>query len=172
MIGAVYSAIAFGRGVYRLAPFRILGYVLDMSWSLLNTAASLLVWLPACAIAGGNFVAPDENSQRSGMFVYTDNPRGGGYAATTIGTVIGGGWSSHEKMHAWQARIFGPAYLLVYIMILLLNMLFRLLAGKTAELSQKAYYRICFEYWAYFAGETSGWRHQLGSLVSVVGSLR
>jgi len=155
-IGAVYSAIAFGREVYALRPFSILGYVLDVSWSLPNTAASLLVWLPACAIAGGNFVDPDENSQRSGTFVYSDNPRGGGYSATTVGTVIGGGWSSHEEMHVWQARIFGPAYLLVYLMSLLLNMLFRLVTGKTAELSKQAYYRICFEDWAYFAGETSG----------------
>ena len=155
-IGGVYSAIAFGMGVYAVAPLSILGYVLDMSWSLLNTAASLLVWLPACAIAGGEFVPPDENSHRSGTFVYSENPRGGGFLATTIGTVIGGGWSSHEEMHVWQARIFGPAYLLVYLMSLLLNMLFRLFTGKTDGLSKQAYYRICFEDWAYFAGEMSG----------------
>ena len=156
LIGGVYSAIAFGRGIYGIGPFGILGYVLDMSWSLLNTAASLLVWLPACAIAGGDFVEPDDNSRRSGTFVYQDNPRGGGYAATTIGTVIGGGWSSHEEVHVWQARMFGPLYMPVYLLSLLLNMLFRLCTGKTEELSMQAYYRVCFEDWAYSAGSTSG----------------
>jgi hypothetical protein len=76
LIGGVYSAIAFGRGIYGIGPFSILGYLLDMSWSLLSTAASLLVWLPACAIAGRVFVEPDDNSRRSGTFVYRENPRG------------------------------------------------------------------------------------------------
>lgn len=154
-IGGVYSAIAFGRGVYALRPFSIIGYMLDMSWSLLNTTASLLVWLPVCAVAGGDFCEPSDSSRRSGTFVYEKNPRGGGYDATTIGTVIAGGWSSHEETHVWQARIFGPAYLIIYITSLLLNMLFRLCTGKTDELANEAYYRICFEDWAYFAGESS-----------------
>jgi hypothetical protein len=156
LIGAIYSAIAFGRGIYGIGPFSILGYVLDMTWSLLNTSASLLVWLPACAVAGGAFVEPDDNSRRSGTIVYQDNPRGGGYAATTIGTVIAGGWCSHEEVHVWQARIFGPLYLPIYLLSLLLNMLFRLCTGKTEELSMQAYYRICFEDWAYSAGSSSG----------------
>jgi len=156
LIGGVYSAIAFGRGIYGFGPFSILGYLLDMSWSLLNTAASLLVWLPACAIAGGDFVEPDENSRRSGTFVYQENPRGGGYAATTIGTVIAGGWCSHEETHVWQARLFGPLYLPVYGLSWLLNLLFRLLTGKLEEIVMQAYYRVCFEDWAYSAGSTSG----------------
>jgi hypothetical protein len=156
LIGGVYSAIAFGRGIYGFGPFSILGYLLDMSWSLLNTAASLLVWLPACAIAGGDFVEPDDNSRRSGTFVYQENPRGGGYAATTIGTVIAGGWCSHEETHVWQARLFGPLYLPVYALSWLLNLLFRLLTGKLEELVMQAYYRVCFEDWAYSAGSTSG----------------
>jgi hypothetical protein len=156
VIGGTYSAIAFGRGIYGLCFFSILGYLLDMTWSLLNTAASLLVWLPACLIAGGDFVPPDDNSKRSGTFVYKDNPRGGGYLATTVGTVIGGGWCSHEETHVWQARIFGSLYLPVYLLSLLLNMLFRLFTGKTENLSEEAYYRVCFEDWAYSAGNASG----------------
>jgi hypothetical protein len=81
LVGGVYSALAFARGIYGLAPFSILGYLLDMSWSLPNTAASLLVWLPACMIAGGDFVEPDANSRRSGTFVYRLNPRGSTSAA-------------------------------------------------------------------------------------------
>jgi hypothetical protein len=70
--------------------------------------------------------------------------------------VIGGGWSSHEEVHVWQARMFGPLYMPVYLLSLLLNMLFRLCTGKMSELSMQAYYRICFEDWAYSAGSTSG----------------
>ena len=156
LIGGIYSAVAFGRGVYGFGPFSILGYLFDMSWSLPNTAASLLVWLPACMIAGGDFVEPDDKSRRSGTFVYRDNPRGGGYDATTIGTVIGGGWSSHEEVHVWQARMFGPLYLPVYGVSWLLNLLFRLCTGKLDELVLQAYYRVCFEDWAYSAGSSSG----------------
>jgi len=156
LIAGVYSAAAFGRGVYSAQPLSILGYVLDMSWSLLNTAASLLLWLPACMIAGGDFLEPDDKSRRSGTFVYQKNPRGGGYDATTVGTVIAGGWSSHEEVHVWQARMFGPLYLPLYGLSLLLNMLFRLCTGKTEEIAKQAYYRVCFEDWAYSAGSTSG----------------
>ncbi len=155
-IGAVYSAIAFGRGIYAVGPFSIIGYVLDMTWSLLNTTASLLVWLPACLIAGGSAIDPDPDSRRSGTFVYAENPRGGGYGATTIGTVIGGGWCSHEEVHVWQARLFGPLYLPAYLISLLLNLLFRLVTGKTDGIVEQAYYRVCFEDWAYTAGVTTG----------------
>jgi len=156
LIGGVYSAVAFTRGIYGSGPFSVLGYLLDMSWSLPNTAASLLVWLPACTIAGGDFVEPDDRSRRSGTFVYQKNPRGGGYDATTVGTVIAGGWSSHEEVHVWQARLFGVLYLPIYGLSLLLNLLFRLCTGKVEELTLQAYYRVCFEDWAYSAGSTSG----------------
>jgi len=155
VIGGTYSGVALARDIYGLGFFSILGYVLDMSWSLLNTTASLLVWLPACMIAGGDFVAPDDKSRRSGTFVYSENPRGGGYAATTVGTVIGGGWSSHEETHVWQARMFGPLYMPCYLLSLLLNLLFRLFTGKTEGIVMQAYYRICFEDWAYNAGSSS-----------------
>jgi hypothetical protein len=156
MIGGVYSIVALARGIYGRGPLSILGYLLDMSWSLPNTAASLLVWLPACLIAGGDFVEPNDYSRRSGTFVYPQNPRGGGYAATTIGTVIAGGWCSHEEMHVWQARLFGPFYLPSYGVSWVLNLLFRLCTGKVEELALQAYYRVCFEDWAYAAGSTSG----------------
>ncbi len=155
VIAGVYSAVAFARGIYAVGFFSILGYLLDTSWSLLNTAASLLVWLPACMVAGGDFVEPDDNSRRSGTFVYSKNPRGGDYAATTIGTCVAGGWSSHEEMHVWQARLFGPLYMPVYLLSLLLNLLFRLFTGKTEGIVMQAYYRICFEDWAYSAGSSS-----------------
>lgn len=156
VIGAAYSTLAFAKGTYAVGFFSILGYLLDMSWSLLNTLAGFLVWIPACKIAAANFIVPDGNSRRSGTFVYDKNPRGGGYDATTIGTTIAGGWSSHEETHVWQARIFGPVYLLAYITSLVLNLFFRIFTGKFENFSLEAYYRIPFEDWAYWGGSTSG----------------
>lgn len=161
-IGAAYSAIAFGRRIYSFGPFSILGYLLDMTWSLLNTLASLVVWLPVCMVAGGDYVPPDSTSKRSGTFVYTSNPRGGDYGATTVGTVIGGGWSSHEETHVWQARLFGPFYLPAYGISLVLNLLFRLCTGRLEDITKQAYFRVCFEDWAYAAGSISGSDINLG----------
>lgn len=155
VIGGAYSALAFGRGVYVVRPLSIVGYVLDMTWSMLNTVAAFVVWIPACTIVG-SFVTPDALSRRSGAFVFTKNPRGGGYAATTIGTTIGGGWSSHEEIHVWQGRLFGPLYMPSYMVSLLLNMLVRVVTGKVQSLTLEAYYRICFEDWAYAGGSESG----------------
>lgn len=155
-IGGVYSAYAFAKDIYAVGVFSIVGYILDMTWSLLNTAAALLVWLPACAIAGGSYIPSNANSRRSGTFVYSNNPRGGGYAATTIGTVIGGGWCSHEEVHVWQSRIFGPAYMLIYALHWLLMLLFRLIVGKTSSVDTEAYGRICYEDMAYWGGALSG----------------
>ena len=173
IIGAAYSAIAFSKSIYDVRAFSILGYFLDMSWSLLNTLAALLVWTPACKIVGANFIPPNRDSRRSGTFVYDKNPRGGGYDATTIGTLIAGGWSSHEETHVWQARIFGPSYMLAYILALILNIPFRLITGHTRNLTMEAYYRIPFEDWAYGAGSTSGsdinWRWWfLGFLLAAI----
>ena len=156
VIGLAYSAMAFSKTIYRAGFLSIVGYVLDMSWSLLNTLAGFLVWIPASKIVAANFVSPNDDSRRSGTFVYDKNPRGGAYAATTIGTVVAGGWSSHEETHVWQARIFGPSYMLAYIIALIVNIPFKLITGKTENLVMEAYYRIPFEDWAYWGASSSG----------------
>ena len=156
LIGAAYSAMAFSRRIYEVGFWSILGYLHDMSWSMLNTIAGFLVWIPACRIVKANFIPPNDDSRRSGTFVFHKNPRGGNYDATTIGTVIAGGWSSHEETHVWQARILGPSYMLSYVIALLLNIPFRLITGQTRDLTLEAYYRIPFEDWAYWGGSTSG----------------
>jgi hypothetical protein len=155
VLGAAYGTLALGRNVYAARFLSILGLSLDLTWSMLNTVAGLLVWLPLSA-AKGSFVAPDDDIRRSGCLVYTENPRGGPYGATTIGTVIAGGWSSHEEVHVWQGRIFGPLYMVVYGLAWVLNVLFRLLTFRVENLSGEAYSRICFEDWAYWGGVVSG----------------
>jgi hypothetical protein len=165
VIGAGYAALAFSNTIYPVGLLSLLGFVLDLSWSLLNTLAGFLVWIPACKIKKAGYVTPTDHSRRSGTFVYNKNPRGGGYDATTIGTIIAGGWSSHEETHVWQARIFGPTYMLTYVIAWLLNIPFRLVTGKTKNLTLEAYYRIPFEDWAYLGASTSGshieWRKWL-----------
>jgi hypothetical protein len=157
-VGITYSAVAFGLNVYKLRFWSVVGYLLDMTWSILNTLGGLLVWIPACLIVGAKLLGRDDNTRRSGTFAYNKNPRdpsGAVYGATTIGTVIGGGWSTHEEIHVWQARMFGPAYFVIYGLSFILNVLFRLLTFRTSDLSEEAYYRVCFEEWAYWGGSTS-----------------
>ncbi len=173
LIGGGYSALAFSKTIYPVGFLSLAGLLLDLSWSLLNTLAAFLVWAPACKLVKANFVTPTDDSRRSGTLVYDKNPRGGGYIAMTLGTVIAGGWSSHEETHVWQARIFGPTYMLSYGVAAVLNIPFQLLSGKTKNLSLEAYYRIPFEDWAYWAGSTSGnsinWRRWfLGFLLALV----
>ena len=152
VVGAAYSALAFSWGIYEVGFFSIFGYLLDVTWSLLNTFAGFIVWLPVCAISNANFVAPDDQSRRSGTFVYDQNPRGGGYQATTIGNVIAGGWCSHEEVHVWQARMYGPLYLPIYVLNLILSLIFRVISGNLSNYGDEAYRRISFEDWAYAAG--------------------
>jgi len=154
VVAGVYSAFAMASKIYKLGFFSILGYVMDVTWSLLNSLAGLAVWAPAALIVGGKFQTPTPDSQRSGTFVYDKNPRGGEFSsgATTIGTVIAGHWSSHEEIHVWQARLYGPAYLIIYILSFLLNYLFQL-PFRRNQLMMDAYQRICFEEWAYWAGD-------------------
>lgn len=152
VVGAAYGALAFSWEIYEVGFFSILGFLLDVTWSLLNSFAGFAVWIPVCAISGANFVTPDDQSRRSGTFVYDQNPRGGGYQATTIGNVIAGGWCSHEEVHVWQARLFGPLYLPVYGLNLVLSLIFRVISGNFDNYGEEAYRRISFEDWAYAAG--------------------
>lgn len=165
-LGAAYAGLALAYNVYTFRFMSALGLVLDVTWSLLNTAAGLLVWIPAAAISKAKFLTPDPDSRRSGCFVYDKNPRGGGFAATTIGTVVAGGWSSHEEIHVWQARIFGPLYMITYVLSYGLNVLFRLLTFRKSNLITEPYHRICFEDWAYWAGALTGRKIKWGYFVA------
>jgi hypothetical protein len=151
---ALYGASAFGFEVYTLGFFSLLGFVLDVTWSIVTTVFGLF-WLLICVITGSPFVAPDDLSKRSGTFVYSGSPRGGGYVMT-VGNVIAGGWSSHEETHVWQARIFGPPYLLIYLINLVINLIFRWVSFDFYNYGDEAYRRVCFEDWAYRAGAASG----------------
>ncbi len=164
VVAAVYSAIAMASKVYKVGFLSILGFIVDVSWSLLNSLAGLAVWIPAALISGANFCTPNDDSQRSGTFVYDKNPRGGNFGATTIGTVIAGGWSSHEEIHVWQARLYGPVYMIIYILSFLFNLLFQL-PFRRNNLMMDAYTRICFEEWAYWGGNVGDGRIDWGGWI-------
>jgi hypothetical protein len=70
--------------------------------------------------------------------------------------VIAGQWSAHEETHVWQARIYGPAYLICWGLSFGLNILFRLLTFRTSDLIGQAYHRVPFEDWAYWGGDHPG----------------
>ncbi|MCW5981490.1 MAG: ceramidase domain-containing protein [Bryobacteraceae bacterium] len=153
--GAVFSAIAFAHKIYGHNPLAIIGYILDLTWSSVNTLAGLIVWIPASLLAGGKLQKSTPDSRRSGCFVYNVNPRGA-HLDTTIGTVVAGGWSAHEEVHVWQARIFGPAYMVTYGLSWVLNVIFRLVIARTKDIAMTAYRRIIWEDWAYWGGASSG----------------
>jgi len=147
-----YGAIALANNVYEVSFLSILGFFLDMTWSIPNTVFGL-IYVPICLIAGGG-MENSSDTQRSGTLCYTASPRGAGWRMT-VGPVIGGGWSRHEEVHVWQGRIFGPIYYPVYFLCYFFIFLFRLILGKVSDIAVEAYRRICFEDWAYSSGGDS-----------------
>lgn len=51
-IGGTYTAIALGFKIYALRFFSVVGLLLDLTWSLVNTLGGLLVWIPLVSSAG------------------------------------------------------------------------------------------------------------------------
>lgn len=146
-LGALYGALTGWRGIYALRPLSLLGFVADMSWSLLNTLVGVIFFLPYCAIAGSG-QSPTTDTQDNGAFWFRGAALGGA-DATTIGNVVGGNWITHETVHIWQARIFGPFYWPLYLSSYVLNMLSRFITGRFSDPHWQAYGRVHMEDWAY-----------------------
>jgi hypothetical protein len=166
LIAAANGAICGWRGIY---PWRRwhgwLAFVLDSTWAAVPVAVGLLAHLVA-AFRHGGFVAG--MSARRGYHVY----RGGmslkpGFAFT-IGNVISGAGevsragraklvTDHEAVHVWQARWFGPLYLVLYGLWAAVGAVVGLAtwlrrgrkepAGPLVEAC--SYYMNPFEWWAY-----------------------
>jgi hypothetical protein len=151
--GAAIAAALFGfavgrKDVYAWTPRALWAFVLDISWSALNTATGL-VWMIYCR-AKGSYAGPDPDAKKRGIVRF----KGGalpGADATTFGTVIGGDWSLHEAVHVQQARIFGPFYWPLYLASYATNLLVRAASGRTHDLHWEAYGRVVLEDWAYRA---------------------
>lgn len=110
LLGVAYGwAIAAGKAYAYGAGSGVVAFVVDHTWSVLNTLVGALFL--AVNVVFGNRVdkvfTANRNlvGLRSGVFP--------GFA-TTIGTVQAGtnmGIDDHEAVHVLQARIFGPLYL-------------------------------------------------------------
>lgn len=144
--GAVFGFVSGLAGIYALRPLSIFYYVIDVTWSALNTASGLFYAI-YCAIKG-TYLTPTEITQDWGTIRFSDAALPGA-AATTIGTVMGGSWLQHETIHLVQARMFGPFYWPTYLLSYAFNMLVRIFTFRFKELHDEAYRRVIMEDWAY-----------------------
>jgi len=109
-------AIPYGRAVatgkmYDGDAINIWRFIIDVTWSSLNTAAAA-IYYAAHRMTGNTLNVP--LTQGTGA-IWLDKGVVPQYA-TTIGTVKAGSTSTiddHEMIHVFQARLFGPFYLLL-----------------------------------------------------------
>jgi len=146
-IAAGLFGLAMGyKQIYSLEPRAIWAFVIDVSWSAINTITGL-VWMIWCA-AKGTYQEPNAATQKRGIIVFR-GPALPGADATTIGTVIGGRWLLHEAVHVQQARIFGPFYWPTYLISYGANLLIRLITLRFGDVHWESYGRVVMEDWAY-----------------------
>jgi hypothetical protein len=121
-------------GIYDLSgPAGWLELAIDLTWSLPNTLFGFVV---------GNLIYPFfgspsvEQSEDQGWIVYA--PRGSSGFGTdvlqTLGTVNLGGTGAHERVHLFQARLLGPAYLILFGANYVVNSIIQLLWTGTLGL--------------------------------------
>lgn len=157
-IGAgVFGFVTGIVGIYALRPLSIFYFVIDTTWSALNTASGLFFMI-YCAIVG-KFETPTELTQDWGTIRFSGAalPNADG---STIGTVMGdnGTWLQHETIHLVQARIFGPFYWPTYLLSYVFNMLIRFLTIRFSAPHDEAYRRTIMEDWAYHGVAGSEYR--------------
>ncbi len=153
---AIAGAVLFGpygffvgwKELYQLAPRTIWAFILDVSWSAINTVTGL-VWMIWCA-AKGSLRTDCEPAKKRGIIVFSGVALPGA-DASTLGCVMGGDWLLHEAVHVQQARIFGPFYWPVYLLSYVSAMLSRFLTGRFRDPHWEAYERVVMEDWAYRA---------------------
>jgi hypothetical protein len=114
--GAVSAlwAVPYGRAIARTGPYRdgargVRRFVVDLSWSSLNTWAGALYYTSHAAV---HHHVDEERSRATGALWIVEGvaPR----YATTIGIVKAGSTDhvdAHEMVHVFQARLLGPLYL-------------------------------------------------------------
>lgn len=148
LFGGLFGLFTGLKDIYAIAPRAVWAFVLDVTWSSLNTVTGL-VWLIWCA-AKGTFEQPSAETQKRGIMVFSGAALPGA-DASTIGTVMGGKWLLHEGVHVQQARIFGPFYWPVYLLSYFTAMIARFLTIRFSDPHWEAYGRVVMEDWAYKA---------------------
>lgn len=171
LFGGLFGFFTAWKGIYALQPRAIWAFILDISWSSINTIVGL-VWMIYCAVKG-SFTPPTPDTEKRGIIMFA-NAALPGADASTLGTVMGGTWLIHEAVHVQQARIFGPFYWPTYLVTYVLALIMRLVTGRIHELHWEAYARVVMEDWAYYA--TPGTQVEVGPsiiwfLVALVNAL-
>ena len=144
-----------------------LAFVLDSTWATVPVAAGLIAHIAAC-VSNDRGGYERSLSHRQNRHVY----RGGAHLqagfALTVGNVISSAGdvsrprrrkliTDHEAVHIWQARWFGPTYLVLYLGWTALGALGGVLlwARRRREeplghiVESCSYYLNPFEWWAY-----------------------
>jgi hypothetical protein len=161
-------------GFHRIYPWKTgtgwAGFVLDSTWGLIGTAASLLFHLVQLVMPSGRY--REELSTRRGRHVYDGGYRIKPGFATAIGNVItnAGGTAGldgaggprrrllvdrHEMLHVWQHRWFGPLFPVLYTAWALIAGLIGIVVAVATKrpigksVVTLAYFDNPFEYWAY-----------------------
>ncbi|MFL6730445.1 MAG: hypothetical protein ACJ8E3_07975 [Sphingomicrobium sp.] len=143
---APFGAVVGWKHIYSLEPRAIWAFLLDVSWSAINTLTGL-AWLLWCAFKG-SYQPPTPDTRKRGIIVFSGAAMPGA-AATTLGTVVGGEWLLHEAVHVQQARIFGPLYWPIYLTSYVSNVLARILLLRVRDVHWESYGRVVMEDWAY-----------------------
>lgn len=167
LVGGLNGAISGHRQVYDWAsPTGVAAFVLDSTWALASTASGLVAHAVG-AVRGDPGYAP-ELSRRRNRHVYRRGFQPRRNFAITLGNVVNGAGdlsrprraklvTDHEHVHVWQARLFGPAFPVLYAgwmaggavaggMVWVVGRRDQPL-GKVVE--SCAYYLNPFEWWAY-----------------------
>ncbi|MFI6131656.1 glycine zipper family protein [Micromonospora sp. NPDC051141] len=109
LVGAPFGWATASAGTYGADARGIFRFVVDHTWSLLNTFAGAL-YLALHLVVGHQLDRVASAGSGRVNVVEGVSPR----YATTIGTVCAGsspGIQRHEDVHVFQARLLGPLYL-------------------------------------------------------------
>jgi hypothetical protein len=165
IVGGLNGAIGGARRIYRWRSLGgVVAFALDSTWSLITSAAALVVHVVALAQrTPGNYVGSLSERRERHVYVRGLTFRSG--FLTTVGNVVSGAGRSgrsrvveaHEHVHVWQARWFGPLYPLIYgvwtVLGALVGVAAWLVRGRKEKLRNvidtTAYYSNPFEWWAY-----------------------
>ncbi len=164
---ACNGAISGWRGVYgwRSATGWV-AFVLDSTWATVPVSVGLLAHLVALVSRRPGYEA--SLSRRQHRHVYRNGAHLKPGFALTVGNVISGAdnvdgarrrklITDHEAVHVWQARWFGPLYLVLYglwagaaVMVGVALWVVRRRRQRLGKVIEScAYYLNPFEWWAY-----------------------
>lgn len=124
-IGCANGALSGNKQTYHWSSRRgCIAFVLDSSWSLLNTGAGLVSHLANALHGTPEYVPALSRRQNRHVYAKGRTPRPG--FAVTMGNVVSGAGANdspsrtalvtdHEDVHIWQARWLGPVYPVLYV---------------------------------------------------------